>query len=50
LFLRAQGLQLIYDNGNGRNSMIKDTDGKNDICRESLDCLNAIGLLPKLRW
>ena len=49
-FLRAMGLQIIYDKNNGRNSMIKGSDGAFDINRESIDCLNIIGLIQPVRW
>ena len=49
-FKRAMGLQLIYDNSNGRNSIIKGTDGNFDICRECVECLEMIGLIQPIRW
>lgn len=48
--LRAMGLQIIYDANNGRNSMIKGSDGAFDINRESIDCLGIIGLIQPVRW
>lgn len=48
-FKRAMGLQLIYDNGNGRNSMINGNDGQYDVCRDTIEALNMLGLIPKYR-
>lgn len=50
LFMLAQGYQLIYDNNNGRNTMIKDGNSANDICRECVDNLGVIGLIQPIRW
>ena len=49
-FRRAMGLQLIYDAENGRNAMIKGTDGKDDVCRETQEYLSALGLIQPIRW
>lgn len=49
-FKRAMGLQLIYDAENGRNTMVKGTDGNDDINREAQEYLNALGLIQKIRW
>lgn len=49
-FKRAMGLQIIYDSNNGRNAMIKGSDGEYDIGRESLGCLEEIGLIQPIRW
>lgn len=50
LFKRAMGLQVIYDYNNGRNSMAKGTNSADDICRETKDALEMIGLLQKYGW
>lgn len=50
LFKRAMGLQVIYDYNNGRNSMAKGTNSVDDICRETKDALEMIGLLQKYGW
>lgn len=47
LFKRAMGLQIIYDTNNGRQEMIRNTDGKFDICRETRDLLDMLGLIKK---
>ena len=49
LFKRAMGLQLIYDNTNGRNEMIKGSNENDDFCREAREVLDIIGLIPKYR-
>ena len=50
LFKRAMGLQIIYDSSNGRNAMIKGTDGEYDIDRQSIRCLELLGLIQPVRW
>ena len=45
LFKRAMATQLIYDAGNGRNSMIRGTDANYDLCRSAKNTLEIIGLL-----
>lgn len=45
LFKRAMGLQLIYDTNNGRQSMIKGTNSADDVCRETYEALDVIGLI-----
>jgi len=47
LFKRAMGLQLIYDMGIGRNTMAKGSNTDEDICRETKDILNSLGLLKQ---
>lgn len=49
-FRRAMGLQLIYDAGNGKNSMIKGTDSKDDLCRDAKGALEEIGLIVQFGW
>lgn len=50
MFMRAMGLQLIYDFNNGRNTMVKTTNGADDICRETHEALKTIGLLQVYGW
>lgn len=50
LFKRAMGLQVIYDSSNGRNAMIKGTDGIYDVCREAESCLELLGFIQPVRW
>lgn len=49
-FKRAMGLQIIYDASNGRNTITNERERVFDICRESEDCLNIIGLIQPVRW
>lgn len=50
LFKRAMGLQLIYDTNIGRNTMAKGTNKEEDICRETIDLLETLGLLQTYGW
>jgi len=45
LFKRAVGLQILYDINNGRNTMTTGSNSEEDICRETKDILNSLGLL-----
>lgn len=49
-FKRAMGLQLIYDEANGRNIMQRGTQEAEDICRESYLALQSIGLIQPIGW
>ena len=50
IFKRAMGLQLIYDEANGKNIMQRGTNGDEDVCRESYMALRSIGLIQPIGW
>lgn len=50
IFKRAMGLQLIYDEANGKNIMQRGTQEDEDICRECYVLLKSIGLIQPIGW
>ena len=50
LFKRAMGLQLIYDENNGKNIMQRGSSEDEDVCRETYLALKSIGLIQPIGW
>lgn len=50
LFKRAMGLQVIYNETNGRNSMASGTSESEDVCRETYTTLKSLGLIQPVGW
>lgn len=50
LFLMAQAKQLKYDIDNGRANNIRGESEGNNICKDSVDLLDRIGLVQKVRF